>query len=83
MKVLAWLAFPLLATVVAMAWAAWRGRGRSRVSRRSGTFAAVEEFRHFTDVLRSPGPSAVPEPRGGVRGAVQRLSRTRIAGQGS
>ena len=43
MKVLAWLAFPLVATLLAMCWAAWRGR--SRGPRRSGgAFASVEDF---------------------------------------
>lgn len=83
MKVLAWLAFPLIATVAAMGWAAWRGRGHSRGSRRSGAFASVEEFRRFSDVLAAPGPTAAPEPRAGVRGFFRKFTGTRIAGQGS
>ncbi|MFK4090058.1 hypothetical protein ACI2LF_38465 [Kribbella sp. NPDC020789] len=59
MKVLAWLAFPLAATVLAMCWAAWRGR--SRGPRRSGgAFASVEDFRRFSDALAAPGPQATP-----------------------
>ncbi|GAA0621370.1 hypothetical protein HPO96_24275 [Kribbella sandramycini] len=62
MKVLAWLAFPLAATALAMCWAAWRGR--SRGPRRSGgAFAAVEDFRRFSDALAAPGPDASPPRR--------------------
>jgi len=51
MKVLAWLAFPLTATLLAMCWAAWRG-WRSREPRRSGgAFASVEDFRRFNAAL--------------------------------
>ena len=82
MKILAWLAFPLIATALAMCWAAWRGR--SRGPRRSGgAFASVEDFRRFNEALAAPGPLAVPAPRGGLRGLVQKLVGTRIAGQGS
>jgi hypothetical protein len=88
-KVLAWLLFPLAATVLAMCWAAWRGR--SRGPRRSGTaFASVEEFRRFTDALAAPGPRATPEPRGRLRGLVHKFrpakvkaAKFKIAGQGS
>ncbi|TWD74819.1 hypothetical protein FB561_6251 [Kribbella amoyensis] len=79
MKVLAWLVFPLAATVLAMGWAAWRGR--SRGPRRSGTgFASVEDFRRFTDALAAPGPRATPTPRRGLRGL---FHKSKIAGQGS
>ncbi|TDD58798.1 hypothetical protein E1263_17570 [Kribbella antibiotica] len=72
MKVLAWLAFPLAATVLAMGWAAWRGR--SRGPRRSGgAFAAVEDFRRFSDALAAPGPEATPRRRG----FKDRLARSR------
>jgi hypothetical protein len=65
MKVLAWLAFPLVATILAMCWAAWRGR--SRGPRRSGgAFASVEDFRRFNEALAAPGPRATPEPRRGI-----------------
>ena len=65
MKVLAWLVFPLVATVLAMCWAAWRGR--SRGPRRSGgAFASVEDFRRFNEALAAPGPRATPEPRRGL-----------------
>ncbi len=65
MKVLAWLLFPLVATILAMCWAAWRGR--SRGPRRSGgAFASVEDFRRFTEALAAPGPRAAPEPRRGL-----------------
>ncbi|MFF0343864.1 hypothetical protein [Kribbella sp. NPDC004875] len=65
MKVLAWLAFPLIATLLAMCWAAWRG-WRSREPRRSGgPFASVDEFRRFNAVLAAPGPRATPERRRG------------------
>jgi hypothetical protein len=77
MKVLAWLAFPLVATVLAMCWAAWRGR--SRGPRRSGgAFASVEDFRRFNEAVAAPGPLATPVPRGRLRGLIQK-----IAGQGS
>jgi hypothetical protein len=62
MKVLAWLAFPLAATVLAMCWAAWRGRHRGP-RRSAGTFASVEEFRRFSDALAAPGPQATPRRR--------------------
>ena len=92
MKVLAWLAFPLGATLLAMCWAAWRGR--SRGPRRSGgAFASVEDFRRFNAALAAPGPRATPERR---RGLVRRTHQpasteartsnsgsTKIAGQGS
>ncbi|MEU4289714.1 hypothetical protein AB0E63_15930 [Kribbella sp. NPDC026596] len=64
MRVLAWLAFPLVATLLAMCWAAWRGR--SRGPRRSGgAFASVEDFRRFNEALAAPGPSATRERRRG------------------
>ncbi|MEU4604452.1 hypothetical protein AB0F43_15835 [Kribbella sp. NPDC023972] len=70
MKVLAWLAFPLVATGLAMCWAAWRGR--SRGPRRSGgAFASVEDFRRFNEALAAPGPRATPDRRRGL------LRRTR------
>jgi hypothetical protein len=63
MKVLAWLAFPVIATVLAMCWAAWRGwRSRER-PRSGGAFASVEDFRRFTAVIAAPGPRATPERR--------------------
>ncbi|MEI8411437.1 MULTISPECIES: hypothetical protein [unclassified Kribbella] len=66
MKVLAWLAFPLVATLLAMCWAAWRGR--SRGPRRSGgAFASVEDFRRFNEALAAPGPRATPKRRRGLR----------------
>jgi len=66
MEVLAWLAFPLSATAVAMCWAAWRGRrsaprrnGPQPIARRrGGAFASVDDFRRFTEALIGPGPSA-------------------------
>ena len=79
MKVLAWLAFPLVASVLAMCWAAWRGR--SRGPRRSGgAFASVEDFRRFNEAVAAPGPLATPVPRGGLRGLIHKF---KIAGQGS
>jgi hypothetical protein len=65
MKVLAWLAFPLVATLLAMCWAAWRGRDRGP-RRSGGAFASVEDFRRFNDALAAPGPSATPERRRGI-----------------
>ena len=90
MKVLAWLAFPLVATLLAMCWAAWRG-WRSREPRRSGgPFASVDEFRRFNAVLAAPGPRATPERRRRLgRRNHQPVSEdrgsgsTKIAGQGS
>jgi hypothetical protein len=87
MKVLAWLVFPLVATILAMCWAAWRGR--SRGPRRSGgAFASVEDFRRFNEALAAPGPRATPEPRRGLLtrkpGSAEKMSgSTKIAGQGS
>jgi hypothetical protein len=76
MKVLAWLAFPLVATLLAMCWAAWRGR--SRGPRRSGgAFASVEDFRRFNEALAAPGPSATRERR---RGFGRRTSMTVSSG---
>ncbi|TCM48093.1 hypothetical protein [Kribbella sp. VKM Ac-2568] len=79
MKVLAWLAFPLVATALAMCWAAWRGRNRGP-RRSGGAFASVEDFRRFNEAMAAPGPRSSPEPRGGLRGLVRKL---KIAGQGS
>ena len=89
MKVLAWLAFPLVATLLAMCWAAWRGR--SRGPRRSGgAFASVEDFRRFNAALAAPGPRATPERRRGLGrrnhqpvSSEVRSSGSKIAGQGS
>jgi hypothetical protein len=89
MKVLAWLAFPLVATLLAMCWAAWRGR--SRGPRRSGgAFASVEDFRRFNEALAAPGPRAVPVRRRGFSrrttrklGSAETFGSTKIAGQGS
>jgi hypothetical protein len=91
MKVLAWLAFPLVATLLAMCWAAWRGR--SRGPRRSGgAFASVEDFRRFNATLAAPGPRAIPERRRGLgrrthraanEGGTSTAGSTKIAGQGS
>jgi hypothetical protein len=78
MKVLAWLAFPLAATVLAMCWAAWRGRTRGP-RRTGGAFASVEEFRRFTDAVAAPGPRATPAPRSGLCGL---LHKFKLAGQG-
>ncbi|WP_327637063.1 hypothetical protein OHB24_01370 [Kribbella sp. NBC_00482] len=90
MKVLAWLAFPLVATLLAMCWAAWRG-WRSRERRRSGgAFASVEDFRRFNAALAAPGPRATPERRRGLGrrnhqpvSSEVRSSGSKIAGQGS
>ncbi|GAB2593028.1 hypothetical protein [Kribbella endophytica] len=79
MRVLAWLAFPLAATVLAMCWAAWRGRTRGP-RRTGGAFASVEDFRRFTDALAAPGPRATPARRSGLRGLVH---KSKIARQGS
>jgi hypothetical protein len=86
MKVLAWLAFPLVATLLAMCWAAWRGR--SRGPRRSGgAFASVEDFRRFNEAIAAPGPRATPERRRGLTrtnlGRRADTPSTKIAGQGS
>ena len=89
MKVLAWLAFPLVATLLAMCWAAWRG-WRSREPRRAGgAFASVEDFRRFNAALAAPGPRATPERRRGLGRRnhqpvpEDRSGSTKIAGQGS
>jgi len=84
MRVLAWLAFPLAATVLAMCWAAWRGRTRGP-RRTGGAFASVEDFRRFTDALAAPGPRSTPAARTGLRGLVHkfRMAKVKIVGQGS
>ena len=82
MKVLAWLAFPLIATLLAMCWAAWRGwRSRER-PRAGGAFASVEDFRRFNAAIAAPGPRATPERRRGL-GRRADTPSTKIAGQGS
>jgi len=81
MKVLAWLAFPLVATLLAMCWAAWRGRSRGP-RRSAGAFASVEDFRRFNEALAAPGPRATPERRRGL-GRRADTPSTKIAGQGS
>ena len=53
MKVLGWLAFPLVATALAMCWAAWRGRNRGP-RRSGGAFASVEDFRRFNEAMAAP-----------------------------
>lgn len=70
MTVLAWLAAPLALSVLAMAWAAWRGRTRGP-RRAGGAFASVDEFRRFTEAMAAPGPRATPRPRGLFRRAVK------------
>jgi hypothetical protein len=81
MKVLAWLAFPLVATLLAMCWAAWRGR--SRGPRRSGgAFASVEDFRRFNEALAAPGPRATPERRRGLRRRTPKDSHAARPGTG-
>ena len=89
MRVLAWLAFPLAATVLAMCWAAWRGRTRGP-RRTGGAFASVEDFRRFNAALAAPGPRATPERRRGLGRRIHqpvssevRGSGSKIAGQGS
>jgi hypothetical protein len=83
MKVLAWLAFPLIATLLAMCWAAWRGwRSRER-PRSGGAFASVEDFRRFTAAIAAPGPRATPERRRGPGRRNHQQASTKIAGQGS
>ncbi|ADB34325.1 hypothetical protein Kfla_5312 [Kribbella flavida DSM 17836] len=79
MKVLAWLAFPLAATVLAMGWAAWRGRARGP-RRSGGAFSSVEDFRRFNEAIAAPGPRATPAPRAGLRGLTGKF---KSAGQGS
>lgn len=79
MKVLAWLAFPVIATVLAMCWAAWRGRGRGP-RRSGGAFASVDDFRRFSEAMMAPGPQAKPVKRG-LFG--RRSKDNPIVGQGS
>jgi hypothetical protein len=92
MKVLAWLAFPVAATLLAMCWAGWRGR--SREPRRSGdAFSSVEDFRRFNAALAAPRPRATPERRRGlgrrthqpasIDAGSSHSGSTKIAGQGS
>jgi hypothetical protein len=65
MKVLAWLAFPLVATLLAMCWAGWRGRTRGP-RKSGGAFASVDDFRRFNEAIAAPGPRATPERRRGL-----------------
>jgi hypothetical protein len=89
MKVLAWLAFPVIATVLAMCWVAWVSRSshrsrRGRGSGRSGgAFSSVEDFRRFSEAMAAPGPQATPVRRTGLRRRLAGITRARIAGQGS
>ncbi len=81
MKVLAWLAFPLVATLLAMCWAAWRGR--SRGPRRSGgAFASVEDFRRFNEAVAAPGPRATPDRRRSLLRRTPKSSAPASAGPG-
>jgi hypothetical protein len=83
MKVLAWLAFPLIATLLARCWAAWRGwRSRER-PRSGGPFASVEDFRRFNAAIAAPGPRATPERRRRLGRRNHQQATTKIAGQGS
>lgn len=82
MKVLAWLAFPLAATVLAMCWAAWRGRNRGP-RRSAGTFASVEEFRRFSDALAAPGPQATPRRRTLASARLGRRAPRSVSGNAS
>ena len=86
MKVLAWLAFPVIATILAMCWVGWVSSQRShgRAHRRSGgAFASVDEFSRFRQALAAPGPRATPVRRTGLKGLLDRITGTKIAGQGS
>ena len=82
MKVLAWLAFPLVATLLAMCWAGWRGRSRGP-RRPAGAFASVEDFRRFNAAIAAPGPRATPERRRRLGRRNHQQASTKIAGQGS
>jgi hypothetical protein len=76
MKVLAWLAFPVVATVLAICWAAWResGHGSGRRLRTGGAFASVEEFRRFRDALAAPGPTGPRERSAGLLATLKRIA---------
>jgi hypothetical protein len=83
MTVLAWLAFPLTVTLLAMCWAAWRG-WRSRATRRTGgAFASVEDFRRFNAALAAPGPRAVPERRRRLGRRTHQPASSEVRGSGS
>jgi hypothetical protein len=82
MKVLVWLAFPMIVTALAMCWAGWRGRSREQ-RRSGGAFASVEDFRRLNAAMAAPSPRALPRPRRGVRGLAHRFAGTRIAGPNS
>jgi hypothetical protein len=60
MEVLWWLAPPLAATVLAMAWAAWRGRTRDEVRRESSD----EALARLGSALARPLPRKAARPTG-------------------
>jgi hypothetical protein len=62
MQVLWWLVPPLLATLLAMIWAAWTGRERDEVKRDDSEVGLAR----MRDALARPGPQPrrQPTPRG-------------------
>lgn len=63
MSALAWWLIPLAATVLALAWAAWRSRPR----RPADAHVAMEDMARFKQAMERPMPASAPrrgEPSG-------------------
>lgn len=64
MSALAWWLIPLAATIVAVAWAAWRSRPR----RPADAHVAMQDMARFRQAMERPMPAG-PSGRAGTFGA--------------
>jgi hypothetical protein len=59
-QTLMWTGAPVVALLVGIVWAHWRGRDRGPVE----TMASVQEYERFRAAISRPIPAVVPEQRG-------------------